>query len=305
MSDKKTCLGCGKSKTANSRNYYKSYNLKHFDSLIPYCKACIQKMCTNNDGGIDAEKFKDFLREINRPYLHDIYESSHADKMETIGCYIKNTAMDQYRDLGWKDSVFDKSNLENNPIQKDIENTDEDLTDQFVITGEMIRKWGVGYEPEQYLMLEDLYDGMIRSFDIENRSQEEYLKTACLYQMRNIEAIREGKSSEAKKWGDLFDSYMASGKLKPNQISDSDRMGGIINFSNFFKYVEKSNKFTPTFPDMVLDDIDYAIFMFINYNRELTGMSPFQLGDVKNFMTYDYEIGQEIVMPTQQNKGDD
>lgn len=285
------CASCGMNQKAS--NYYVSYNPIHQTGRIPYCKSCLRKMIADKNGNVEMDRVKNTLKLIDRPFLYDIWKSSMESKTDTWGCYLKNLQMPQYRNLGWADSIF-LPEVENELNYDEL--LDNNITDDFKITKEMVIKWGK-FEPEQYMMLEDLYQNLLSSYDIDNRSQEEYLKTACLYQLRNIEAIRQGNAQEASKWGGLFDSYMASGKLKPNQLSESDKMGGVTNFATFFQFIEKSNDFIPTFPDLIIDDIDYAIFKFINYNRNLMGLPEISLGEVKDFMTYDYKKGQEIIFP--------
>jgi hypothetical protein len=288
----KVCLKCNQSKSISM--FYTSYDENLADRRIPYCKSCLKNGTNMND----IESVKATLKMINRPFIEHIYITSLEDEKDSFGSMMKNLALPQYRKLTWEDSVF---NDDVNKIKESLNNNDD-----FIITKEMIIKWGNGFSKDQYMMLEDLYQNLFNSFDINNRSQEEYLKTACLYQLRNIEAIRQGNAQEATKWGNLFDSYMASGKLKPNQLSETDKMGGVTNFATFFQFIEKSNDFIPTFPDLIIDDIDYAIFMFINYNRELMGLPKITLGEIKNFMTYDYQKGQSIIFPnlSEFNEGD-
>lgn len=295
-----TCSGCAETK--KDTDFYSSYNPLHATGRLPFCKDCIQKMCLDINGNISVEKLKETLSLIDRPFIRGLWEISIQENSENpVGTYFKNLGLSQNRKLTWKDSIFNYEEQSKNNQEK-VKQEDkiidfENIIDDFAVTKEMVIKWGNGFQPEQYMMLEDLYQNLFNSYDIDNRSQEEYLKTACLYQLRNIEAIRKGNAQEATKWGGLFDSYMASGKLKPSQLSESDKMGGVTNFATFFQYIEKSNDFIPTFPDLILDDIDYSIFMLLNYNRTLMGLPEISLGEVKNFMTYDYQKGQEIIFP--------
>ncbi|MDD4156595.1 MAG: hypothetical protein PHY08_08500 [Candidatus Cloacimonetes bacterium] len=296
-----TCLSCGLKK--KSKDFYVSSSVFNADTgKVTYCKECRNTLSIDKTGVININKFQGLLEKIDKPFLKDVLQSAYEESKKEgssspVGLYFKNiNSLSQYKNLTWKDSVFENKEIQREQINKATDFTD--IADDFIITKDMVIKWGNGFESEQYMMLEDLYQNLFNSYDIDNRSQEEYLKTACLYQLRNIEAIRNGNAQEATKWGGLFDSYMASGKLKPSQLSESDKMGGVTNFATFFQYIEKSNNFIPTFPDLILDDIDYSIFMFLNYNRTLMGLPEVSLGEVKNFMTYDYQKGQEIIFPT-------
>lgn len=304
------CLGCGTDKIIKN-NFYKSYDSSNSLGIIPYCKNCIKKMSSDDSGSIDLNRFKEMLKKIDRPFLIEYWQSSIESKGNSLGIYFKNLSLKQNRGLTWKDSVFNRNdnlNIENNnnsnqynkEDDQNLKEAQEELANNtnFIITPEIVRKWGVGYKLDEYRMLEDIYEGMVMSFDIDNRSQEEYLKTACLYQMQNLKAIKEGKAAESQKWGQMFDKYMESGKLKPNQQSDAS-LGGIQTFSQFYEMIEKNSDkgFIPQFPDIICDDIDYAIFCFINYTRDLLGYDKFALGDVKKMLDYKYTQGQEIIKP--------
>lgn len=302
-----TCFGsCGRKRKL--RYFFRDLTGTSAIGVIPYCKDCCKDMCLDERGKFSEERFLEFLKNpvVNRPFFQHIWDN-HKNAKDPLGNYFKAlSASPKIRNYTWEDG--DKNIIANGEIQKKPSETvvdtkkyiveiEEDDDEPFIITEDMVRKWGVGFEPDQYIMLEELYDKLSRDFEIDTGVQEEYLQNACICQMRNKVALALGNVIEAGNWGKQFDSYMASGKLKPNQISNSDKMGGITNFSTFFQYVEKSENFIPDFPDIMIDDIDYAIYTILNYVRKLFGVAPITLGEVKDFTTYDYERGQEIIFP--------
>lgn len=298
-----TCLSCGESQS--KQNYYKNEGAPI--GIIPICKNCVAERVLDEDDEMDKNRLKLLLKSenVNKPFITKYFESALNSKDKNkVGAYFKFINSGDMKKSTWADS----DDLEVTPEKVRIEMDDEYVVQQpkqkkHVITKELIQKWGEGYTPVEYVTLEDLFNKFLQDFDIESKIQEEYFKNAIVAQMRNLQSLAKGDASGAEKWGKQFDSYMASGNLKPTQISALDKMGGVEDYSMFFSYVEKSEKFIPTFPDIILDDIDYAIFMFINYVRVLLGSSELQLGEVKDFMTYDYKRGQEIIFPTK--VGDD
>lgn len=297
--DKKECSICHR-ELAVKTNFYLTNNKLFSDGRIPICKKCIKERIDYSN----METIYDMLRQMDLPFIYEYWKAVLKGDKDPFGIYVsKCNSLPQLIGMTWKDSVF------NNKQSKQKEDSEfptinTTINEQIHINAnfdELIKKWGKGYTKEQYIMLEDIYEDMCLDFTIDNRSQEEYLRTACLYQLKNKESIAEGNAGEAQKWGQMFDRYMESGKLKPAQFNRSE-MGNVNGFSEFFEFVEKQG-FALKFPDLILDDIDYAIFSFINYNRTLLGHDPAKLGDIKDFMNYDYIKGQEIVMP--ENKEDD
>lgn len=155
-------------------------------------------------------------------------------------------------------------------------------------------KWGEGFTDDEYRKLEDKYLRYSRSFSVENEAQNDYLIKACIASFKADKAMTGNSSKEAETWMNIYDKAMKAGKLQPVQLSASDMLSGVVTFSQFFELVEKSG-FIPPLPNIVRDDVDYAIWRFINYNRELLDLPPIELGNVVDIMTYDYESGQELL----------
>ncbi|EES90345.1 hypothetical protein CLG_B2295 [Clostridium phage D-1873] len=288
----KECTECHRKLKTETNFYQTNNNLIAKDGRLPICKKCIKDKINYND----INTIYTILRQMDLPFIYEYWEIAEKSKNDTFGTYIKNiNSLHQMQGMTWVHSIF-------KPQNKMKDNDTSDVNQSKIIHNltEYETKWGKGYSKEEYEMLEDIYEDMCLDFDIDNRSQEEYLRTACLYQLKNKQAIASGNASEAQKWGQMFDKYMESGKLKPAQFNRSE-MGNVNGFSEFFEFVEKQG-FIPKFPDLILDDLDYAIFCFINYNRTLLGYEPAKLGDVKEFMNYDYIKGQEVIMPKHASK---
>ena len=311
------CSECGKNKSVKQNNFYTSNSPLHSSitasyedkgaikkyNYIPICKQCLLKNYDHND---IASTIK-VLCILDKPFIPDIWTNvlnrkSKASSTNVFGTYIKDLNLN-YKNLRFFDgetSLGSTSQQESENMTADMKN----ITLSKLQRKRLISEWGTGYNDSQYIELESMYQSFLNESDIDGSGQKEYLRTACLYQLKNKEAIRDGNATEAKSWGKLFDDYMGSGKLKPSQMSESDKMGGITNFSNFFTWVEKSNKFIPKFPDLLLDDVDAALLSYTNHVREMAGEAPFELGEVRDISNYDYEIGQEIIFPKKDKESD-
>ena len=72
---KKTCSCCHETK--NLTEYYLSYSpLYSLDQRVPVCKDCCKTSVLNDDGTINYKKFKQLLRNIDKPLYYDLIWSS-------------------------------------------------------------------------------------------------------------------------------------------------------------------------------------------------------------------------------------
>lgn len=72
---KKTCSCCGTEKNLVDF-YFSSSPMYSLDERIPVCKECCKTSVLSEDGRIDFDKFKDLLRNIDKPLYFDLLFSS-------------------------------------------------------------------------------------------------------------------------------------------------------------------------------------------------------------------------------------
>jgi len=72
---KKICTCCGVEKNLTDF-YYSSSPMYSLDERIPVCKECCKTSVLSEDGKIDFDKFKDLLRNIDKPLYFDLLFSS-------------------------------------------------------------------------------------------------------------------------------------------------------------------------------------------------------------------------------------
>jgi hypothetical protein len=274
-----TCTMCGKTKKASE--FYQSFNPLHQTSKLPYCKKCIQSMSINTDGSLNIEGFKQALKMVDRPFLYDIVRSSAEDNMETIGCYFKNLGMPQYRYLGWKDSIFEpvlEVNVENKNVTSKINN--------FVLTDEIIDKWGDGYKDEEYQAFEKKYNRLKNNYSEKTSMHTEALFKYIRYSCKEEMATAKGDVKEAKEWGALAKDAATAAKINPSQLSKADLSDGLSTFSELSQAVEKEVDIIPILPKFKYrpnDALDFNIWCYVNYVRDIKGLPPCEYSDVYAF----------------------
>ena len=87
----------------------------------------------------------------------------------------------------------------------------EDLTDEERL---MLRlKWGK-YRPEEWIKLEQLYEEMMLSYDIQGAGHIDTLKLICKTSLKANQLIDIGDVDGAQKMVKMYDALMKSGKFK-------------------------------------------------------------------------------------------
>lgn len=126
MKNGKKCISCCTGDRENSKvvfsSFYKSYNPKYRDHLLPMCKNCCKKESLDDSGeNIDLTRFQIMLHKNDLPYISKLYkavvsqaerkysdENGEAKGKSIVGLYLsKLSSLQQYRNMTWADSIFD------------------------------------------------------------------------------------------------------------------------------------------------------------------------------------------------------
>lgn len=312
---KKVCTSCGKEKTLGAGFYISKSPLHAVDGRVPICKACIGKESLSEDGQIDENKFKNILRQIDKPYYKDTLQSAiNQLKKENgyisdedikyqgeriLGLYFtKLNSLRQLRNKTYTDSekdnfiqknstVLTKSNSKTTQTDKIINNKHEKRKpNDFVITDEIIDMFGEGYSPSEYKKMYKKYKDMCETYVVQTSIHKEALITYCRFKIKEEEATANGLVTDAQKWYSAAQQAAESAKLTPKQISKEDLQGGIVNFSDIFKTVEGAKERIKIFPEFKYqpkDSADFIIWCYINYERNLNNMPEVTYSDIYKF----------------------
>lgn len=273
--NKLLCVQCGDIRSL-TRNFYISYNSMHPKKRIPYCKPCIRGMLYDKLGNIMVDKAKKFLQMIDRPYIWDLWDKSFtASDGDGFGIYMKNIALPQYRFFTWNNSEFEPSG-----------SVMPSHVSSFELTDYIIAKWGTGYDREEYENFERKY-GLLKNNYLEKTAMHtEALLNYIRYRVKEEMATAKGDVREAKEWGGLAQKAATDAKINPNQLSQADLQDGLSTFGQLTRAVEQAVDIIPILPvfkEKPQDKIDFAIWCYINYIRDLTGLPLCEYKDVYEF----------------------
>ena len=142
-----------------------------------------------------------------------------------------------------------------------MELTDEDKT-------YLRLKWGKAYKPEEWIKLEQLYEEMMSSYDIQGAGHIDTLKLICKTSLKANQLIDMGDVEGFQKMSKVYDSLMKSGKFtaaqnKAEQGEFVDSVGELIELCEKQGYIERFYIESPN------DKVDLTIQDMQRYTRTL------------------------------------
>lgn len=296
------CTSCGKYKPRSS--FYVSHSeLYQKNGVLPYCKICIKKMCNDKFKKIDKEKTLKMLRTIDRPFIKSVWDKVVKKGGENaIGTYLKSINLVQYRDKKWDDGDLDfldapYQNMKSPLTPPEKLRTQMEKYDDFEVTSEIQELFGTGYTTEEYFNMWNKYNYLSENYSLETNMHKEALATYVRYKVKEEMAVAKGNPSVAKTWGELAMKQADKAKINPVQLSKADTQGGLTTIGEIAKEVEENIDIIPILPQFKFrpnDAVDFCIWCYINYARELEGKPKVEYEDTYKF----YDKMREDYMAT-------
>lgn len=315
LQKRKICTCCKQEKPL-SKFYMSKSPLFALDGKVGICIECVKEFSLNNETGeIDEVKFKNILRQIDKPYYKDNLQSAinqfskeHSyvpeeeikyHGQEIVSLYMKNlNSLRQLSNKSYADSESEgfiqkhSTVLKTGDDVKHVKRTKEtkvtvELKDEdFELTDDIIQLFGEGYTKTEYRKMYKKYEKLKLNYSLQTNLHQEALATYVRFKVKEEDATARGDVDEAKKWYDAAQNAAANGKLTPKQLSEADLQGGINSFSEIFKAVEQAVDVIPILPRFKYrpnDALDFNIWCYINYARDLQGLPQCDYEDVYKF----------------------
>lgn len=231
-------------------------------------------MIVNEYGEIDMEKLKNTLKLIDRPFYADIWQSSIKEGGDVFGRYMKNLALNFKQDK-WNDYIDNSNNIEK--FNTNLNNDDID---------KLKDKYGYGYSDEEYQAFERKYQMLKNNYPEKTAMHTEALLTYIRYRVKEEMATAKGDVKEAKAWGELASKAAQDAKINPSQLSRADLTDGLNTFGELTRAVEQAVDIIPILPkfkERPQDKVDFTIWCYINYIRDLKGLPLCEYKEIYKF----------------------
>lgn len=267
------CIQCSKDK-AKDRNFYNTDNVLYKKiGKIPVCKQCIKGLIDYND----METVYSFLRQFDIKFDIEYWIKAEENKNDTFARYMTMAnSLPQFEGTSWKDSVFEVSKLKNDYNDVIEENSPPPKqTQKEQISQELIVKWGEGYTNEEYRAFERKYSMLKNNYQEKTAMHTEALLTYIRYRVKEELATAKNDMKAAKDWGQLAQKAAQDAKINPSQLSKSDLSDGLDTFGQLVRSVEQAEDIIPILPQFKAkpqDKVDFTIWCYINYIRDLKSL---------------------------------
>ncbi|MGD7047074.1 hypothetical protein FZC83_02320 [Rossellomorea marisflavi] len=271
--DNITCIRCAKEKE-KERNFYNTRSDLYKNlGKIPVCKQCI-KLIINYD---DMETIYSFLRQFDIKFSIEHWNSAKESKTDTFARYMTMAnSFPQFEGCNWNDSVFDMSEVNSGVKTKSkLEKKSSEVSADETISDDLLSKWGENYTPEEIRAFERKYSMLKNNYQEKTAMHTEALLTYIRYRVKEELATSIGDSKSAKEWGTLAKDAATAAKINPSQLSKSDLSDGLDTFGQLVRSVEQAVDIIPILPrfkEQPQDKVDFTIWCYINYIRDLQSL---------------------------------
>lgn len=234
---------------------WKKYRYKDSEFLQELAKAKIEQ--TMQMQGYDAQEITKVINEAHVP----IPEKPAGVTLAT-----------EELDSGWGAPAEDDN------FQEEL--TDEDKT-------YLRLKWGKTYRPVEWVQLEQLYDEMMQSYDIQAAGDINTLKIACKCSLKANQLLDLGDIDGAQKATKMYDSLMKSGKWTAAQNKTAedevvDSIGELVALCEKEGFIPRYYKTAPQdHIDRVIEDLQKYTHDLITNETGLESMLETQLKKIE------------------------
>ena len=212
-------------------------------------------------------------------FLQEMADTKKEQAMKRQGYDAQEIALQLEKDRQYlpedgvaKEPVYDEMPSAPSPVEDyfaeqcegeelNIDLTDEDKT-------YLRLKWGKTYKPEEWVKLEQLYEEMMQSYDIQGAGHIDTLKLICKTSLKANQLIDMGDIEGFQKMSKVYDSLMKSGNFTAAQNKSEsgefvDSIGELIELCEKDGYIERYYVESPN------DKVDLTIQDMQRYTRTL------------------------------------
>lgn len=176
---------------------------------------------------------------------------------------------------------------------------DLDLTDEDKMYLRL--KWGKAYKPEEWVRLEQLYNEMMESYDIQSAGHIDNLKLLCKTSLKANQLIDIGDVEGFQKMSKVYDQLMKSGKFTAAQ-NKAEQGEFVDSISELVTLCEKEGFIPRFYTDGPMDKVDETLLDMKNYTRSLV-MDEMNLGNlIENAVK---QMAREEAKPSEEDIDDE
>lgn len=253
----KVCAQCGRSLTSNE--FATTHSLLFADGFLPICNDCVEKKIKEKEG--KWEFVNKVCQWADIPWIPKEWERLRENNGDnTWRFYSRIFAGEEYQEIGWDyyDQQFRKL--------KEVGLIEDELP---LIYEEKMKKlrrvWGDNYDDDGLYYLEDLYQGLLISQNINGALQEDQARKLCKISYVIDSFIREG-NKDIDKFLASYDKLVKTAEFTPKNTKNATDFDSVAELGYWLEKRGWVNKF---YDDTTRDVIDETLKNIQNYNQKL------------------------------------
>ena len=243
--------------------------------------------------------------EWNKLMMTYAKDKSRVTGTTILGRYLSKMKLKQFKNYRWKDTEFLQEMAEKKltetmrrsgydeqqiaaavqegkitipeepvfaPANYHTEDQQEEEVEELDLTDEdktyLRLKWGKAYKPEEWVKLEQLYDEMMQSYDIQSAGHIDTLKLVCKTSLKCNQLIDFGDVEGFQKMSRVYDQLMKSGKFTAAQ-NKADSGEFVDSISALVEICEKDGFIPRYYTDQPNDRVDETLLDLKEYTHSL------------------------------------
>ena len=252
----KQCNRCGGSFTSDA--FAPTKSIFYHDGSLPICNSCIETYLVDVD--FNWREVDKLCQWADIPFVPREWERLHEMNGDKVfGVYAEVFAQSEYEGLGWDDYYKAFKDLK---ATGDIDDELPGIADQK--RKQLQERWGANYDDEALRYLENLYNGLMTTQNVNGALQVDQAIKICKMSYEIDNRIREG--ADFDKLLASYDKLVKAAEFTPKNvknINDFDSVGELI------KWLEKRGWKNTFYDGVTRDIVDETIKNFQNFNQRL------------------------------------
>lgn len=252
----KQCNRCGNSFAPS--NFAMTKSIFYPDGSLPMCNDCVELYLVDVD--FDWREVNKLCQYADIPFVPKEWErmrEMNGDK--AFPKYAEVFAQSEYEDLGWHDYFEAYQKLK---ASGELDDELPGIADQK--RRKLQERWGANYDDEALRYLENLYNGLMTTQNVNGALQVDQALKICKMSYEIDCRIREG--ADFDKILASYDKLVKTAEFTPKNvknINDFDSVGELI------KWLEKRGWKNTFYDDVPRDIVDETMQNFQAFNQRL------------------------------------
>lgn len=252
----KQCNRCGGALSPDA--FAPTKSIFYSDGALPICNSCISDYLVSME--FDWEAVDKVCQWADIPFVPREWERLREMNGDNVfAVYAEVFAQSEYENLGWHDYFQAFKDLK---ASGDIEDELPGIADQK--RKQLQERWGANYDDEALRYLENLYNGLMTTQNVNGALQVDQAIKICKMSYEIDNRIREG--ADFDKLLGSYDRLVKAAEFTPKNvknINDFDSVGELI------KWLEKRGWKNTYYDGVTRDIVDETIKNFQNFNQRL------------------------------------